>query len=227
MSTAASSTERPEPAEARSVVAARSSTSAPLLAFRIAGLRGRSRHRRGRRLRASSCSLTVLAAWLPAYLPDGASAAATWSRCCPARIVGVLVIAMISAAASGGGRELVPREQAVAFPVSPTTDHLGALLMAPLNIAWLLQAWALLGATAYVAGRRLGPRPGPAPPAGLAGHRDRASPRWSAGALEWLRRGRHGMWMARGWSRWSRRLVGVFLVAGDRLVPAARGEPDH
>ena len=70
----------------------------------------------------------------------------------PSALVGVLVIAVISAAASGGGRELVPREQAVAFPVSPTTDHLGALLMAPLNIAWLLQAWTLLGATAYVAG---------------------------------------------------------------------------
>ena len=39
-----------------------------------------------------------------------------------------------------------PRDQAVAFPVSPTTDHLGALLLAPLNIAWIMQAWLLLGA---------------------------------------------------------------------------------
>ena len=37
------------------------------------------------------------------------------------------------------------RDQASAYPVSPTTDHLGALLLAPLNIAWLLQAWMLLG----------------------------------------------------------------------------------
>ena len=43
--------------------------------------------------------------------------------------------------ASGGGRELLAREHGVAYPVSPTTDHLGALLLAPLNIAWLLQAW--------------------------------------------------------------------------------------
>ena len=50
-------------------------------------------------------------------------------------IVVFVVIGVVSAAASGGGRELVPRDQAVAFPVSPTTDHLGALLMAPLNIA--------------------------------------------------------------------------------------------
>ncbi len=51
----------------------------------------------------------------------------------------------MSGVASGGGRELLSRDQGVAFPVSPTTDHLGALLMAPLNIAWLLQSWALLG----------------------------------------------------------------------------------
>jgi hypothetical protein len=41
------------------------------------------------------------------------------------------------------------REHAVVYPVSPTTDHLGALLLSPLNIAWLLQAWMLLGATSY------------------------------------------------------------------------------
>lgn len=43
---------------------------------------------------------------------------------------------------------------AVAFPVSATTEHLGALLMAPLNIAWLMQTWLLLGALAYADGPR-------------------------------------------------------------------------
>ncbi len=42
----------------------------------------------------------------------------------------------------------------VIYPVSPTTDHLGALLLAPLNIAWLLQAWILMGITAYGVERR-------------------------------------------------------------------------
>ena len=46
----------------------------------------------------------------------------------------------------------MPREQAVTFPVSPTTDHLGALLLAPLNIAWVSQAWVLLGLTSYALG---------------------------------------------------------------------------
>src|SRR5262249_49707219 len=58
-------------------------------------------------------------------------------------------LAIAGAVASGGGRELLSREHAVVYPVSPTTDHLGALLLAPLNIAWLLQAWMLLGATSY------------------------------------------------------------------------------
>lgn len=67
----------------------------------------------------------------------------------PTFMAGFLVLAVVSAVASGGGRELVPHAQAVAFPVSPTTDHLGALLQAPLNIAWLIQAWFLLGAASW------------------------------------------------------------------------------
>ena len=70
----------------------------------------------------------------------------------PTAFAGFLALAVVSAVVSGGGRELLPREQGVAYPVSPTTDHLGALMMAPLNIAWLLQAWGLLGATAYASG---------------------------------------------------------------------------
>ncbi|QIG45078.1 hypothetical protein G5V58_21980 [Nocardioides anomalus] len=67
----------------------------------------------------------------------------------PSAMAGFLLLSIASAVASGGGRELLHREHATVFPVSPTTDHLGALLLAPLNIAWLLQAWVLLGATAY------------------------------------------------------------------------------
>ena len=47
---------------------------------------------------------------------------------------------------------MVPRDQAVAFPVSTTTDHLGALVLAPLNIAWIMQAWLLLGMASYALG---------------------------------------------------------------------------
>ena len=51
------------------------------------------------------------------------------------------------------GDELLARDPASIHPISPTTDHLGALVLAPLNIAWLLQAWTLLGAASYGGGR--------------------------------------------------------------------------
>ena len=123
----------------------------PLLRFRTAGLRGRSRTA----VLAGFgfiLAVTLLVSWLPGYLPEGDERRGETLLLLPTGYIGVLVIAIVAAAASGGGRELLPREQAVAFPVSPATDHLGALLMAPLNIAWLLQAWTLLGATAYVVG---------------------------------------------------------------------------
>ena len=123
----------------------------------------------------------------------------------PSLCLGFLVLAVLTAVASAGGREVVPRDQAVAFPVSTTTDHLGALLLAPLNIAWLLQAWTLLGtrATSSVRDRLLGLRaagaavdprrdgagaggrlarrgrtPGPARHRGLPRRRGRRSRRW-------------------------------------------------
>ena len=75
----------------------------------------------------------------------------------PTAFAAFLLLTIISAVASGGGRELLSRDQGVAFPVSPTTDHLGALLLAPLNIAWLMQAWVLLGSMAYGLPARLVP----------------------------------------------------------------------
>jgi hypothetical protein len=64
----------------------------------------------------------------------------------------VLVSAVVASLASAGGRELLPRREAVALPVSATADQLGALLLTPLNVAWSVQAVGLLVAAAYVAG---------------------------------------------------------------------------
>jgi hypothetical protein len=96
--------------------------------------------------------LTAAAMFVPTVLPgagSGTGHALDAVLLLPTAMAGFLAIAIASAVASGGGRELLNREHAVAYPVSPITDHLGALLLAPLNIAWLLQAWLLLGATAY------------------------------------------------------------------------------
>lgn len=96
--------------------------------------------------------VTALAAVLPAMV-EGAGSSQGYALdallLLPTVMAGFLALAIAAAVASGGGRELLSREHAVAYPVSPTTDHLGALLLAPLNIAWLIQAWLVLGATAY------------------------------------------------------------------------------
>jgi hypothetical protein len=100
-------------------------------------------------------TLTLTAATVPGLLPDagaGEGRALDLLILLPTMLTGFLALAIVSATASGGGRELLARDPASIHPISPTTDHLGALLLAPLNIAWLLQAWTLLGVTAYALG---------------------------------------------------------------------------
>lgn len=194
----------------------------PLLRFRAAGVRGRSRT--GLKLAvAALLGLTLLVGWLPAYLPDGDDRRSDVLLLLPSGYIGVLLISIVSAAASGGGRELLPREQSVAFPVSPTTDHLGALLMAPLNIAWMLQAWTLIGATAYV----VGPKPQlvlALLPVLLWLAAATALAQVVAWAMEWLRRGRGGIGLVR-FLVGSLGMVLAVLIATDRLVPLLDRSP--
>ncbi len=63
---------------------------------------------------------------------------------------GVLLLSIGTAMGSGGGRELLSRSEASIHPISPLSDHLGALVLAPLNLAWLVQVWGLLASTAVV-----------------------------------------------------------------------------
>jgi len=70
----------------------------------------------------------------------------------PSMLSGFLVLSIASAVSSGGGRELLPRDQAAIHPITATTEHLGALALSPLNFAFLVQVWLLLGATAYIGG---------------------------------------------------------------------------
>ena len=107
-----------------------------------------------RRPRAAALALaliglvTVAAAVGPAWVavdPDLA-------RLLQPGLVGVALVAVGGAAAAGGGRELLGRDAAAVLPISPLTDHLGALLLAPLSAGWLIQAWALLGLASAVGG---------------------------------------------------------------------------
>ena len=134
----------------------------------------------------------------------------------PTAFAGFLALTIVSSVASGGGRELLNRDQGVAFPVSPTTDHLGALLMAPLNIAWLLQAWTLLGSAAY------------ALPLGAVAPAQIVILLWVAAAtsaaqvvawtMEAIRRRRHGRWVVRA-------IVLAFMAATGVLQATRQPQP--
>ena len=199
---------------------------AALLAFRTSTLRGRERVVVGAG-GGVLLAVTLAAGWLPAALPEGSGSRGVDRTdvlvLLPSAMTALLLTSILAASAAGGGRELVPREHAVAFPVGSTTDHLGALLLAPLNIAWLLQCWLLLGGVAYVGG---------AGPGLLAGQLVVLV--WAAVAtaigqvigwwLELLRRGSHGAWAARG--VWVGLAAAVALLqAADGLVPLLEASP--
>jgi hypothetical protein len=100
-------------------------------------------------------AITVGAATVPAFVPGAHGPGRSFDilLLIPSFMAGILVMNTASAVASGGGRELISRDQAGPHPISPTTDHLGALLLAPLNIAWMIQAWLLFGSVAFSVAR--------------------------------------------------------------------------
>ena len=122
-----------------------------LMRFRARRARNPATHRW---VMAAMLGGTLLVAVAPAFVPGagGGDQALSVLTLMPVAFAGFLAVAVVSAVVSGGGRELLPRDQAAPYPISPTTDHLGALLLAPVNTAWLLQAWLLLGSTAYGVG---------------------------------------------------------------------------
>ncbi len=124
-----------------------------LVTFRLAEVRRNSR----RRLRLGAgllLAMTIGCIVVPAFLAGAVTSqrATEMARLLPSAYVAFLCITTLATILARGGRELLARDDALAFPVSPTTDHLGALVYAPLNFAWMVQAWSLLALTAYAAG---------------------------------------------------------------------------
>jgi hypothetical protein len=68
----------------------------------------------------------------------------------PAAFLGFVVLAVIAPLTAGGGNEVVPPDQLVAYPIRPLTQFLGGLALAPLNLVWVLQLVTLTAETAYV-----------------------------------------------------------------------------
>ena len=124
-----------------------------VLALRAAGLRGDGDGRDRRRpvvagLAAIPVLLAVAAATGPLLPRDGRESVAILL---PALWLGFAVTTTV-AAATAGGRALLPPDQSAAFPLSPAADHLGTLLLAPLNVAWIAQTAGLLLAASWAAG---------------------------------------------------------------------------
>jgi len=103
--------------------------------------------------------LTVFFALVPASLEtDGAGRVADMVRIVDDTVrgrlgivlAGLLLLAIGSAVGSGGGRELLSRTEAAVHPVSPLTEHLGALVLTPVNVAWLVQAWGVLAVASFM-----------------------------------------------------------------------------
>lgn len=129
----------------------------------------------------------------------------------PAALGGFLLLGIAASMGGGGGRELLPREQAAIHPIGPITEHLGALVLAPLNLAWLLQAWALFAVTALVVG-----------PTGLLGAQvlvllwmfvATALAQLVGWSVEGTRRTRHGVVLVRGVTV----ALGLALLAGQAV----------
>jgi hypothetical protein len=123
-----------------------------LTSLRVAALRGTARRRAlaGLALLPTVAVGTVAAATLAPR--EALDVITQISLLAPSAWLFFAVSNVVAAATGAGGRQLLPREQAVAFPVSPAADHLGAILTAPLNIAWSVQAVTLLALTAWVVG---------------------------------------------------------------------------
>jgi hypothetical protein len=108
--------------------------------------------------------LLVLASLVPGLLcaaviagqlaPRGRSFDATVLA--PTAFLGFAVLSLVAPLAAGGGNELFPPEQLVAYPIRPATHFLESLLVAPLNLAWMSQFVLLFGMTSFVTGARPG-----------------------------------------------------------------------
>lgn len=123
----------------------------------VALLRLRWQMIRSRPLRGAIAALTVLPAALVIAgllgiqsLPEDQSfnlAIAT-----PTFYVGFLVLAVLAPLVSGGGYELYPPSQLMAYPIKPATAFRGTLILAPINLAWMINVVALLVITGFAPG---------------------------------------------------------------------------
>jgi hypothetical protein len=122
----------------------------PLIALRWRMVRSR-RARLGFGLLASAIpALCTLAAIVGVLAPRQRSLDVQVAA--PTAYLSVAVLALLAPLVAGGGNELFPAEQLVAFPVTARTQYVASLALTPLNLAWTTQLVALVGLTTYIVG---------------------------------------------------------------------------
>ncbi|HVF03623.1 MAG TPA: hypothetical protein VNA20_02165 [Frankiaceae bacterium] len=72
----------------------------------------------------------------------------------PTIYLGFFVLSIVSPLTAGGGNELYPQEQLVAYPITPATHFLTGLAVLPINLAWVSQLVVLTAATSFFLPRR-------------------------------------------------------------------------
>ena len=75
---------------------------------------------------------------------------ATALELAPTAYLGFGLLAVVAPLTAGGGNEVVPPDQLVAYPVRASTHFFGGLVLAPLNLVWVLQLLVLAAMTAYL-----------------------------------------------------------------------------
>ena len=75
---------------------------------------------------------------------------ATAIELAPAVFLGFGGLAVIAPLTAGGGNEVVPPDQLTALPVRPSTQFFGGLLLAPVNLVWVVQLLVLAALTSYL-----------------------------------------------------------------------------
>ncbi len=118
----------------------------------LVGLRWRmvrSRAARAGLLALASCvPLAVLAGTVGARLvPEEARFDAAVVT--PTVFLGFALLSLVSPLTAGGGNELYPSEQLVAYPIRPGTQYLTGLAVMPINLAWVSQLVVVAAATSF------------------------------------------------------------------------------
>jgi hypothetical protein len=70
----------------------------------------------------------------------------------PTFYVGFAILTLLAPLFSGGGYELFPSGQLVAYPMRPAAIFRGTLILAPINLAWIINVIALFVVTGFAVG---------------------------------------------------------------------------